>query len=59
MSEISRTLSNVDPALRHCWHPVTRCAEVTETPRRAVLLARPEAADEEVAATVALQAVAR
>jgi vanillate O-demethylase monooxygenase subunit len=36
-----RALSNVDPALRRCWHPVARPAEVTEQPRRVLLLGEP------------------
>jgi phenylpropionate dioxygenase-like ring-hydroxylating dioxygenase large terminal subunit len=31
-------LANLDPALRHCWHPVARSAEVTAHPRRVELL---------------------
>jgi vanillate O-demethylase monooxygenase subunit len=38
---LSRTLSNVDPALRRCWHPVARPAEVTEQPRQFMLLGEP------------------
>ena len=38
---MSRTLSNVDPALRRCWHPVARPAEITEQPRRVLLLGQP------------------
>jgi len=30
---MGRTLSNIDPALRKCWHPVARPAEVTELVR--------------------------
>ena len=36
-----RPLSNVDPALRRCWHPVARPAEVTDQPRRVLLLGQP------------------
>jgi vanillate O-demethylase monooxygenase subunit len=36
-----RPLSNVDPALRRCWHPVARPAEITEQPRRFLLLGEP------------------
>jgi phenylpropionate dioxygenase-like ring-hydroxylating dioxygenase large terminal subunit len=36
-----RALSNVDPVLRRCWHPVARPAEVTEQPLRVVLLGEP------------------
>jgi phenylpropionate dioxygenase-like ring-hydroxylating dioxygenase large terminal subunit len=38
---MERLLSNVDPALRHCWHPVARPAEVTEQPRQVLLLGEP------------------
>jgi vanillate O-demethylase monooxygenase subunit len=38
---MSRALSNVDPALRRCWHPVARPAEVTEQPMRVLLLGDP------------------
>jgi phenylpropionate dioxygenase-like ring-hydroxylating dioxygenase large terminal subunit len=38
---MSDTLSNIDPALRHCWHPVARPAEVTGQPRRFLLLGEP------------------
>ena len=38
---MERLLSNVDPALRRCWHPVARPAEVTEQPRRVLLLGEP------------------
>jgi phenylpropionate dioxygenase-like ring-hydroxylating dioxygenase large terminal subunit len=38
---MERLLSNVDPALRHCWHPVARPAEVTEQPRQVLLLGDP------------------
>jgi phenylpropionate dioxygenase-like ring-hydroxylating dioxygenase large terminal subunit len=38
---MSRTLSNVDPALRRCWHPVARPAEVTEQPGKFLLLGEP------------------
>jgi phenylpropionate dioxygenase-like ring-hydroxylating dioxygenase large terminal subunit len=34
-------LSNTDPALRRCWHPVARPAEITEQPRRFLLLGQP------------------
>jgi len=36
-----RMLTNVDPALRHCWHPVARSAEVTDQPSRVLLLGEP------------------
>ncbi len=35
------TLSNVDPALRRCWHPVARSAEITDRPHRVLLLGEP------------------
>jgi vanillate O-demethylase monooxygenase subunit len=38
---VARPLSNVDPALRRCWHPVARPAEVTEQPRQVLLLGEP------------------
>jgi len=38
---MGRTLSNVDPVLRRCWHPVARPAEVTEQPLRVLLLGDP------------------
>jgi phenylpropionate dioxygenase-like ring-hydroxylating dioxygenase large terminal subunit len=38
---MSRPLSNIDPALRRCWHPVARPAEVTEQPLRVLLLGEP------------------
>jgi phenylpropionate dioxygenase-like ring-hydroxylating dioxygenase large terminal subunit len=38
---VARLLSNVDPALRRCWHPVARPAEVTEQPRQVLLLGEP------------------
>jgi vanillate O-demethylase monooxygenase subunit len=38
---MERLLSNVDPALRRCWHPVARPAEVTEQPRQVMLLGEP------------------
>jgi phenylpropionate dioxygenase-like ring-hydroxylating dioxygenase large terminal subunit len=38
---MSRPLTNVDPALRRCWHPVARPAEVTGQPRRFLLLGEP------------------
>jgi vanillate O-demethylase monooxygenase subunit len=39
--DMERQLSNVDPALRRCWHPVARPAEVTDQPRRVLLLGEP------------------
>jgi phenylpropionate dioxygenase-like ring-hydroxylating dioxygenase large terminal subunit len=38
---MSHTLSNIDPALRRCWHPVARPAEVTTQPRKFLLLGEP------------------
>ena len=38
---MGRTLSNVDPALRRCWHPIARPAEITDQPRRFLLLGQP------------------
>jgi phenylpropionate dioxygenase-like ring-hydroxylating dioxygenase large terminal subunit len=38
---MGRTLSNIDPALRKCWHPIARPAEVTEQPRQFLLLGEP------------------
>jgi phenylpropionate dioxygenase-like ring-hydroxylating dioxygenase large terminal subunit len=38
---MSRSLSNTDRALRKCWHPVARPAEVTEQPQRFLLLGDP------------------
>lgn len=38
---MARVLSNVDPALRRCWHPVARPAEVTDQPMRIMLLGEP------------------
>jgi phenylpropionate dioxygenase-like ring-hydroxylating dioxygenase large terminal subunit len=38
---MGRALSNVDPVLRRCWHPVARPEEVTEQPRRFLLLGEP------------------
>jgi phenylpropionate dioxygenase-like ring-hydroxylating dioxygenase large terminal subunit len=38
---MARVLSNVDPALRHCWHPVARPDEVGEQPMRVLLLGEP------------------
>jgi phenylpropionate dioxygenase-like ring-hydroxylating dioxygenase large terminal subunit len=35
---MSCDLSNVHPALRRCWHPVARPAEITEQPTRFLLL---------------------
>jgi hypothetical protein len=33
-----RWLTNTDPALRKCWHPVAAAAEVGETPMQITLL---------------------
>jgi phenylpropionate dioxygenase-like ring-hydroxylating dioxygenase large terminal subunit len=41
LSAVGRTLANTDPALRQCWHPVARPAEVTEQPLRILLLGQP------------------
>lgn len=41
MAKAGRVLSNVDPALRRCWHPVARSAEVGDQPYRALLLGEP------------------
>jgi vanillate O-demethylase monooxygenase subunit len=38
---MGRTLSNVDPVLRRCWHPVARPDEITDQPRRFLLLGEP------------------
>jgi phenylpropionate dioxygenase-like ring-hydroxylating dioxygenase large terminal subunit len=38
---VTELLSNVDPGLRRCWHPVARPAEVTAQPRRVMLLGEP------------------
>jgi phenylpropionate dioxygenase-like ring-hydroxylating dioxygenase large terminal subunit len=38
---MGRTLSNVDPALRRCWHPIARPAEVTDQPKQFWLLGQP------------------
>jgi phenylpropionate dioxygenase-like ring-hydroxylating dioxygenase large terminal subunit len=35
---MERTLGNTDAALRRCWHPVARPAEVSEQPTRFMLL---------------------
>ena len=37
----TRALSNIDPALRRCWHPVARPSEVTAQPLRVMLLGQP------------------
>jgi phenylpropionate dioxygenase-like ring-hydroxylating dioxygenase large terminal subunit len=38
---MSRPLSNTDRALRQCWHPIARPAEITEQPQRFLLLGEP------------------
>jgi phenylpropionate dioxygenase-like ring-hydroxylating dioxygenase large terminal subunit len=38
---MGRVLTNTDPALRQCWHPVARSADVTEHPVAVVLLGEP------------------
>jgi phenylpropionate dioxygenase-like ring-hydroxylating dioxygenase large terminal subunit len=38
---VTRPLSNTDPALRRCWHPVARSADVTEQPHGVMLLGEP------------------
>ncbi|HVT42456.1 MAG TPA: aromatic ring-hydroxylating dioxygenase subunit alpha [Acidimicrobiales bacterium] len=38
---MGRELSNTDPALRHCWHPVARPDEVHEQPHAVMLLGEP------------------
>jgi phenylpropionate dioxygenase-like ring-hydroxylating dioxygenase large terminal subunit len=38
---VERLLSNTDPVLRRCWHPVARSAEVTEQPMGVSLLGDP------------------
>ena len=38
---MERVLSNIDPALRRCWHPVARPGEVTAQPHRVMLLGEP------------------
>ncbi|HTX62797.1 MAG TPA: Rieske 2Fe-2S domain-containing protein, partial [Acidimicrobiales bacterium] len=34
-------LTNTHPALRYCWHPVARSADVGERPHRVFLLGEP------------------
>ncbi|MHB1777135.1 MAG: Rieske 2Fe-2S domain-containing protein [Acidimicrobiales bacterium] len=41
MAKAGRVLSNVDPALRRCWHPAARSVEVGDQPFRALLLGEP------------------
>jgi len=38
---MTRPLSNVDPVLRRCWHPIARPDEVIEQPKRFFLLGQP------------------
>lgn len=38
---LSAGLSNTHPALRYCWHPVARSADVADRPVRVLLLAEP------------------
>jgi vanillate O-demethylase monooxygenase subunit len=38
---VGRELSNTDPALRHCWHPVARPADVGDQPHAVLLLGEP------------------
>jgi phenylpropionate dioxygenase-like ring-hydroxylating dioxygenase large terminal subunit len=38
---MGRTLTNVDLALRRCWHPIARPAEVTDQPTQFFLLGEP------------------
>jgi phenylpropionate dioxygenase-like ring-hydroxylating dioxygenase large terminal subunit len=38
---VGRLLSNTDPALRRCWHPVARSSEVGEQPIGVLLLGEP------------------
>jgi phenylpropionate dioxygenase-like ring-hydroxylating dioxygenase large terminal subunit len=38
---MERTLGNTDAALRRCWHPVARPAEVTDQPKKFFLLGQP------------------
>jgi phenylpropionate dioxygenase-like ring-hydroxylating dioxygenase large terminal subunit len=38
---VGRLLSNTDPVLRRCWHPVARTEEVTEQPVGVTLLGAP------------------
>jgi hypothetical protein len=39
-----RWLTNTDPVLRKCWHPVSAAAEVGETPMQITLLRRADRA---------------
>ncbi len=38
---MARALTNTDPALRRCWHPVARSEEVSEQPHGVMLLGDP------------------
>ena len=38
---MARALTNTDPVLRPCWHPVARSEEVTEQPHGVMLLGEP------------------
>jgi phenylpropionate dioxygenase-like ring-hydroxylating dioxygenase large terminal subunit len=38
---VARALTNTDPALRRCWHPVARCSDVTDQPHGVLLLGEP------------------
>ena len=38
---VPRPLSNTDPALRRCWHPVARSGDVAEQPHGVMLLGEP------------------
>jgi phenylpropionate dioxygenase-like ring-hydroxylating dioxygenase large terminal subunit len=38
---VARALTNTDPALRRCWHPVARCGDVTDQPFGVMLLGEP------------------
>ena len=38
---VARALTNIDPPLRRCWHPVARSGDVTEQPHGVMLLGEP------------------
>jgi len=38
---VAHALTNTDPALRRCWHPVARPGEVSERPHGVMLLGQP------------------
>jgi phenylpropionate dioxygenase-like ring-hydroxylating dioxygenase large terminal subunit len=38
---VARALTNTDPALRRCWHPVARCTDVTDQPHGVMLVGEP------------------